>query len=324
MNVLITGGAGYIGSHTVLQLSESEHRTVVCDDLSNSHQEAVIGAEFHHINITDARMDALFRQYRFNAVIHFAASISVPESVLNPYKYYMNNTAATLKLLELCVHHKITYFILSSTAAVYGIPDNIPINEEADLIPINTYGHSKLMAERMVIDVANQAGFKYAILRYFNVAGADLQARIGQNNREATHLIKVACMTALNQLEQMELYGTDYDTADGTCVRDYIHVLDISELHLRALDYLSKGGKSNIFNCGYGSGYSVKEILAAVKRISQVDFKVVESERRAGDPAELVAACDKIKKVLGWQPRYQSLDTIIGSALAWERKLVSQ
>ena len=321
MNVLITGGAGYIGSHTVLQLSESKHRTVVCDDLSNSHQEAVFGAEFHHINITDARMDALFRQCRFDAVIHFAASISVSESVLNPYKYYMNNTAATLKLLELCVRYKVAYFILSSTAAVYGIPDDIPINEEADLMPINAYGHSKLMAERIVMDVADQAGFKYAILRYFNVAGADLQARIGQNNREATHLIKVACMTALGQLEQMELYGTDYDTADGTCVRDYIHVLDISEVHLRALDYLSNGGKSDIFNCGYGSGYSVKEILSAVKRISRVDFKVVESKRRVGDPAELVAASDKIKRTLGWQPRYQSLDTIIESALAWEKKL---
>ena len=321
MNILVTGGAGYVGSHVVLQLSESEHHTVVCDDLSNSRKEAVIGADFHQIDIADTRMDALFKQYHFDAVMHFAASVSVPESVQNPYQYYMNNTVVTLKLLELCARYKIGYFILSSTAAVYGIPDNIPIDEEAELMPINAYGYSKLMAEQMVIDVVSQAGFKYAILRYFNVAGADLQARIGQNNREATHLIKVACMTALNQIDHIKLYGTDYNTPDGTCVRDYIHVLDISKAHLNVLDYLSKGGKSDIFNCGYSSGYSVKEILGAVKRISQVDFKVVESERRAGDPPELVAANNKIKRILGWQPNYQSLDTIIESALAWERKL---
>ena len=321
MNILVTGGAGYVGSHVVLQLSESKHRTVVCDDLSNSHKEAVIGADFHQIDIADIRMDALFKQYHFDAVMHFAASISVPESLQNPYEYYMNNTVATLKLLKLCTRYKIDYFILSSTAAVYGIPDNIPIDEEAELMPINVYGHSKLMAEQMVTDVANQAGFKYAILRYFNVAGADLQARIGQNSREATHLIKVACMAALDRIENIKLYGTDYDNADGTCVRDYVHVLDISNAHLDVLDYLSKGGRSDVFNCGYSSGYSVKEILSAVKRISQVDFKIVESERRAGDPPELIAANDKIKRILGWQPRYQSLDIIIESALAWERKL---
>ncbi len=321
MNILVTGGAGYVGSHVVLQLSESEHRTVVCDDLSNSYKEAVIGADFHQIDITNTQMDALFKQYHIDAVIHFAASVSVKESMQDSYKYYKNNTVATLKLLELCARYKIGYFVLSSTAAVYGIPNDIPIDEEADLMPINAYGHSKLMAEQMVIDVAGQAGFKYAILRYFNVAGADLQSRIGENNLEATHLIKISCMVAVNRVEHIKLYGTDYDTKDGTCVRDYTHVLDISKAHLDVLDYLSGGGKSDIFNCGYGSGYSVKEILSAVKRISQVDFKVVESERRAGDPPELVAANDKIKRILGWQPRYQSLDTIIESALAWERKL---
>ena len=323
MNILVTGGAGYVGSHIVLQLSDSEHRTVVCDDLSNSREEAVIGAEFYRMDIADVRMDALFRQYHFDAVMHFAASVSVPESMQNPYKYYANNTVATLKLLELCARYKISYFIFSSTAAVYGMPDNIPIDEEAHPLPINAYGHSKLMAERMVIDVADQAGFKYAILRYFNVAGADSQARIGQNSKEATHLIKVACMAAVDRVEHIQLYGTDYDTADGTCVRDYIHVSDISEAHLQALDYLSRGGKSNIFNCGYGIGYSVKEILSAVKDISRVDFKVVESDRRAGDPPELIASNNKIKKILGWQPRYRNLDSIIESALAWERKLAT-
>ena len=324
MNILVTGGAGYVGSHVVLQLSESDHRTVVCDDLSNSYKKAVIGADFHQIDIADTRMNALFKQYHFDAVIHFAASVSVKESVQNPCKYYMNNTVATLKLLKLCADYKIGCFILSSTAAVYGTPNNIPIDEEADLMPINAYGHSKLMAEQMVIDVAGQAGFKYAILRYFNVAGADLQSRIGENNLEATHLIKIACMAAVNRVEHIKLYGTDYITPDGTCVRDYIHVLDISKAHLDVLDYLSKSGKSDIFNCGYSSGYSVKEILSAVKRVSQVDFKVVESERRAGDPPELIAANDKIKRILGWQPRYQGLDIIIESALAWERKLAAE
>ena len=323
MNILVTGGAGYVGSHIVLQLSESEHRTVVCDDLSNSYKEAVIGAAFHRIDIADPRMDALFKQYHFDAVIHFAASVSVRESVRNPYKYYMNNTVATLKLLDLCARYKISYFIFSSTAAVYGIPNNIPIDEEAYPMPVNAYGYSKLMAERIVMDIADQVGFKYAILRYFNVAGADLQARIGENNLEANHLIKIACMAAVNRVEHIKLYGTDYDTTDGTCVRDYIHVLDISEAHLQVLDYLSKGGRSNIFNCGYGIGYSVKEILSAVKSISRVDFKVVESDRRAGDPSELIASNNKIKRTLGWQPCYQNLDTIIESALAWERKLAA-
>ena len=324
MNILVTGGAGYVGSHVVLQLSEHEHSTVVCDDLSNSRKETVIGAKFHQIDVADAQMETLFKEYRFDAVMHFAASVSVPESVQNPYQYYMNNTVATLKLLELCARYKIAYFILSSTAAVYGTPKTTPIAEEAPLTPINAYGHSKLMAEQMVVDIAEQAGFKYAILRYFNVAGADLQVRIGQNSPKATHLIKVACMAATNQEKQMNLYGTDYDTADGTCVRDYIHVLDISNAHLCALDYLSQGGKSDIFNCGYGRGYSVKEILSAVKRLSKENFKIAETDRRAGDPPELIANNEKIKSTIEWKPRYDDIDIIIESALAWERKLASR
>ena len=323
MNILVTGGAGYVGSHVALQLSEHDHSAVVCDDLSNSSKEAVIGAKFHQIDIADAQMETLFREYHFDAVMHFAASVSVLESVQNPFKYYMNNTVATLKLLELCSRYKIAYFILSSTAAVYGTPNTTPIAEEVPLKPINAYGHSKLMAEQMVVDIAEQAGFKYAILRYFNVAGADLQVRIGQNSPEATHLIKVACMAATNQERQIKLYGTDYNTADGTCVRDYIHVLDISDAHLCALDYLSQGGKSDIFNCGYGRGYSVKEILSAVKRISKTDFKVVETSRRAGDPPELIANNEKIRSIMGWQPHYDDIDVIIESALNWERKLLA-
>ena len=324
MNILVTGGAGYIGSHVVLQLRERDHCVVVCDDLSNSFKEAVIGAEFYELDIADSRMEDIFKQYRFDAVMHFAASISVPESVRNPCKYYMNNTVATFKLLELCTRYRITSFILSSTAAVYGIPATIPVDENSPLKPINAYGHSKLMCERLVVDIARQARFKYAILRYFNVSGADMQARIGENNKEAAHLIKIACMAAINRSSKMDLYGTDYETEDGTCVRDYIHVLDIADAHLCALDYLSEGGESDIFNCGYGHGYSVKDILETVKRVGQVNFKVVETDRREGDPPELIASNDKIKRVLEWKARYDDIGIIVQSALAWERKLASE
>ncbi|MBC6413827.1 MAG: UDP-glucose 4-epimerase GalE [Chromatiales bacterium] len=321
MNILITGGAGYVGSHVVLQLSEQAHCVVVCDDLSNSYKEAVIGAELYQQNIADAQMENLFKQYRFDVVMHFAASVSVLESMHNPYQYYMNNTAATLKLLQLCSHYKIKYFILSSTAAVYGTPDSKLIDENTPLAPVNAYGHSKLMCERLVMDISSQAGFRYVILRYFNVAGADLQSRIGENNLQNTHLVKIACLTATQRDGQMNLYGTDYDTEDGTCVRDYIHVLDIADAHIAAQNYLLQGGESTIFNCGYGHGYSVKEILNAVKRISCNDFKIINSARRAGDPPVLVADNNKIKKILNWQPHYDNIDIIIESALNWERKL---
>ena len=324
MNILVTGGAGYIGSHVVLQLCERKHCVVVCDDLSNSYKQAVIGAELHQFDITDARMEGLFKQYHFDAVMHFAASVSVLESEQNPYKYYKNNTVATLKLLELCMRYEIKYFVLSSTAAVYGVPDTIPIDEDIALKPINAYGHSKLMCERMVMDIAEQAGFRYVILRYFNVAGADLQSRIGENNRKATHLVKIACMTATRRDGQMNLYGTDYPTEDGTCMRDYIHVLDIADVHINSLDYLLNSGKSDIFNCGYGHGYSVKEILETVKRISCTNFKIIESGRRAGDPPELIANTDKITRIMGWQSRYDDMDIIIESALNWEKELKSR
>ena len=321
MNILITGGAGYVGSHVVLQLTNQDHGVVVCDDLSNSYKEAVIGAPLYQLDITDTQMDDLFRKHRFAAVMHFAASVSVLESMQNPYKYYMNNTVAMLKLLELCVVHKVKYFVLSSTAAVYGIPDSIPVDEDAPLKPINAYGHSKSMCERLLIDIANQAGLKYAILRYFNVAGADLLTRIGENNLAATRLVKIACMTAMKQNRHINLYGTDYDTADGTGVRDYIHVLDIADVHLNVLDYLASGGKSDIFNCGYGHGYSVKEILETVRRLSRTNFKIIESERRIGDPPELIANNDKIQRILGWHSRYDDINIIIESAFNWEKKL---
>ena len=320
MNILVTGGAGYVGSHVVLRLSEQNHRVVVCDDLSNSFKESVLGARFYELDIADARIELLFKKYRFDVVMHFAASVSVLESMQNPYKYYMNNTVATLKLLSLCKRYNIESFILSSTAAVYGIPASEFINEDAELKPINPYGHSKLMCERLVMDIAEQGGFKYAILRYFNVAGADLLTRIGENNREATHLIKIACMAAVNEDGQINLYGTDYDTDDGTCVRDYIHVLDIADAHISVSDYLSDGGESDIFNCGYGYGYSVRDVLESVKRISRTNFKVIESARRAGDPPKLITDNNKIKEVLNWKPHYDDIDIIIESALNWEKK----
>jgi len=322
MNILLTGGAGYVGSHTALQLCEQGHRVVICDNLSNSHQPPEVGAAFYHIDVADKQMDELFKQHRFDTVMHFAASVSVPESMQNPYQYYLNNTLASFRLLELCMRHKIAHFILSSTAAVYGTPDAIPIDEDAPLKPINPYGTSKLMCEQLLADIARQGGFNYAILRYFNVAGADPQGRIGENSRDATHLIKVACAAAVH-CRSVALYGSDYATADGTCVRDFIHVSDIAWAHCCALEHLATGGRSDIYNCGYGHGYSVREILNTVKKISGVDFAVMESARRPGDPPELIANSNKIKSILGWQAHHDDIEGIVESALNWEKKLAA-
>lgn len=323
--ILVTGGCGYIGSHVVRQLTEVGRRVVVFDNLSTGFADALVnGEELVVGDLADsAALAALFESYRFKTVLHFAASIVAPESVGNPLKFYGNNTRNTFNLLQTCVAHRVERFIFSSTAAVYGFPENGVAGEESPLNPINPYGTSKLMSEWMLRDTAFAHGLKYVALRYFNVAGADPEARMGQRTPEATHLIKVACQTALGQRESMSIFGTDYPTPDGTGIRDYIHIEDLASAHLAALSHLARGGESTALNVGYGRGASVREVIKLVKEISGVDIPVVEAERRPGDPASLVAKADRIREVLGWQPCYDDLRTIVEDAWRWERKLAS-
>ncbi len=324
MTVLVTGGAGYIGSHMVYALTDRGEDVIVLDNLSTGFDWAVSPAATLVVgDIGDAELlNRLFSTHDIDAIIHFAGSIVVPESVENPLKYYRNNTVNSRTLMEAAVNAGVKRFIFSSTAAVYGIPEVNPATEDAPLAPINPYGRSKLMTEWMLEDVARaHEGFDYVALRYFNVAGADPRGRTGQSTPEATHLIKVACQTALGQREKMFIFGDDYDTEDGTCIRDYIHVSDLIAAHVDALDYLRDGGASAVFNCGYGHGYSVKQVIDTVKRVSGVDFAVEVAPRRAGDPPALVAAADRIRQTLNWQPQLDDLEGIVASALAWERHL---
>ena len=324
--ILVTGGCGYIGSHVVSQLTESGRKVVVYDNLSTGFRNALIhGEEFVEGELADREaLDELFLEHRFTTVLHFAAAIIAPESVSKPLKYYANNTRNTFGLLEACVKHGVKRFIFSSTAAVYGFPDGGVASEESSLSPINPYGTSKLMSEWMLRDVSAAHGIRYAALRYFNVAGADPQARIGQRTPEATHLIKVACQAALGIRENVCIYGTDYPTQDGTGIRDYIHIEDLASAHLFALDYLEKGGVSTAMNVGYGRGSSVREVLEMVKKVSGVDFAVIDAERRPGDPASLVARADKIGLLTGWRPLFDDLETIVSDAWRWERKLAGK
>ena len=321
MKALVTGGAGYIGSHATRQLAEAGHKVVVLDNLSTGHPSAVLGAELVHGDMTDAGLlDSLFTKHRFDAVLHFAASIVVPESVTDPLKYYANNTGNALKLLAAIRQHGVTKLVFSSTAAVYGYTESGIVSEDSPTEPASPYGASKLMSERMIQDCAAAYGLSAAILRYFNVAGADPQARIGQATANATHLIKVACETALGLRPELNIFGTDYPTPDGTCVRDYIHVEDLARAHVQALDYLEGGGATVVLNCGYGHGYSVREVVESVHRVSGVPFKVTYGARRPGDVPKLVAQNARIQGVLGWRPTFDDLDTIVAHALAWERK----
>lgn len=321
MKLLITGGAGYIGSHVALALAAENHDLVIYDNLSTGNKEAVLNGELVVGDLEDTeKLSKLFETHKFDGVLHFAGSIVVPESVENPIKYYKNNTLNSLNLIELCRTHGVNKFIFSSTAAVYGLPDSGLCSEESPTEPINPYGQSKLMTEHMLKDVSFSSDFKFVALRYFNVAGADPEGRIGQSFPQATHLIKVASELACGKRNEMKVFGTDYPTPDGTCVRDYIHVCDLASAHVAALNYLAKGGDSNIFNCGYGRGFSVKEVLTKVSEVTGKKLNTIEVERRAGDPGSLTAVVSKIHKYLDWKPAHDDLSFIINTAYQWEIK----
>lgn len=321
MKILITGGAGYIGSHAVKALGEQGHELLTYDNLSTGNAWAVLYGKLVVADLSDkTALRKVMRDFKPDAIMHFAASIVVPESVKNPLKYYRNNTANTINLLETARENSINNFIFSSTAAVYGTPDRIPVNERAPVAPINPYGASKAMIETILHDVsAAESGFRYVALRYFNVAGADSQNRIGQAYKEATHLITRALKTAKGEFEQLQIFGTDYETPDGTCLRDYIHVDDLAVAHVLCLDYLANGGKSDVMNCGYGHGFSVKEVVKTTKKVTSRDFTVVETERRPGDPPALIADSSKLKEKLQWTPRHDDLEYIIRTAWSWEQ-----
>ncbi|ACI20229.1 UDP-glucose 4-epimerase GalE [Thermodesulfovibrio yellowstonii] len=322
IKILVTGGAGYIGSHVVKALGERGYQVLTYDNLSYGCRDSVLYGDLVVADLADKeKLRRVFEEFKPDAVIHFAASIVVPESVREPIKYYRNNFCNTLNLIEACIEQGVKNFLFSSSAAVYGIPEKSPVDETASLAPINPYGRTKAMVEHLLADLSQAEDFRYVSLRYFNVAGADISGRLGQRRPDATHLITLAVKTALGKRPFLEIYGTDYPTRDGTCIRDYIHVDDLAEAHLLALEYLIQNGKSDIFNCGYGHGYSVREVVDATKRVSGVDFKVIETTRREGDPPELVADNRKIKNTLCWMPKYDDIQYIVKTALEWERKL---
>ncbi len=320
--VLVSGGAGYIGSHVVLQLRARGERVVVLDNLSTGFRQAIGDTPLVVGDCGDrALVGRVLSEHQVDTVMHFAANTVVPESVRDPLKYYGNNTCATRNLLESCMQGGVRQFVFSSTAAVYGIPESGLASEDMALAPINPYGTSKLMSEWVLRDLAAVTDFRYVSLRYFNVAGSDPECRIGQATAQATLLIKVACEAVVGKRAHVSIFGTDYATADGTGVRDYIHVEDLARAHLDALDYLRRGGVARIFNCGYGHGYSVREVLDSVQRVAGRKLLIREEPRREGDPPSLVARADRIRAELGWQPRLDDLDTIVRTALRWEEQL---
>ena len=323
--ILVTGGAGYIGSHVVQQLSMRGERVVVIDNLVSGFRDAVRGAELVVGNVGDRALVAqILAEHRVGAVLHFAAHTVVPESVRDPLKYYGNNTCNTRSLLACCAEAGIRQFLFSSTAAVYGMPASGVADEDTPTQPINPYGMSKLMSETMLRDLSATGAMRHVILRYFNVAGCDPQGRIGQSTLNATLLLKVACEHAVGKRDSLSIFGTDYDTPDGTGIRDYIHVEDLAAAHLRALDHLRADGESLTLNCGYGHGYSVREVIDTVRRVSGRELKVIEQPRREGDSPMLIARADRLRSLLGWEPRHDDLEFIVRTALAWERRLATQ
>lgn len=323
--ILLTGGAGYIGSHVVRQLGAAGEEVVTLDNLSTGFEAAVTAGDLLVGDTGDSQLlNKILSDGSFDTVMHFAAHTVVPESVADPLKYYRNNTANSRVLLEAAQRNNVRHIVFSSTAAVYGELADGKASEDTPTRPVNPYGTSKLMTEWMLRDLAHAGGPSYAALRYFNVAGCEPGGSIGQSTPKATLLIKVACEAAVGTRSHVSVFGTDYPTPDGTGIRDYIHVEDLAAAHLDALDYLRKGGDSTILNCGYGHGYSVRQVLDAVERANESKLKIVDEPRRAGDPPELVAIANRVRDVLGWEPRYDDLDTIVSTSLAWERRIAGQ
>jgi len=321
MTILITGGAGYIGSHTALYLKEQKQNIVILDNLSNGHKEAVLDATFYHGDIRDHDLlDQIFKEYPIDSVIHFAADSLVGESIKEPLKYYENNVVATHLLVKKMIEHDVKKMVFSSTAATYGTPGQVPITEVQKTEPTNPYGETKLTIERMLHWADQAYGLKSVILRYFNAAGADPDGRIGEDHKPESHLIPLVLQVALEQRDKIYMFGDDYQTDDGTCVRDYIHVLDLAEAHYLSVKYLRESNESNVFNLGNGQGFSVKEIIEACRKVTRHPIPAEVAPRRSGDPSTLIAASEKAQTTLGWQPKYQEIETIIEHAWSWHQE----
>jgi len=320
MAILVTGGAGYIGSHTVAELLEAKEEVVIIDNLQKGHKQAVLGGAFYEGDLRDeAFLDKVFKENDIEAVVHFAADSLVGESVKDPLKYYNNNVVSTLKLLTKMNEYNLKKIVFSSTAATYGEPENIPILETDRTFPTNPYGETKLAVEKALKWADNAYGIKYISLRYFNAAGAHLSGKIGEDHNPETHLIPLVLQAALGKRDSISIFGTDYNTPDGTCIRDYIHVIDLAQAHILALKKLAESGESGIYNLGNGKGFSVKEVIELARKITGVNIKAVETARREGDPAVLVASSERARKELGWNPKYDKLETIIETAWNWHK-----